>query len=179
MLSARASFASQIGQRVAIPWLGGADGSCEFCVKGHETFCVNPTFIGYTVDGGYREYSIARADFVGIVPEGVDPLDAAPLTCAGVTTYAAVKAAKVGPADLVGQHGELRSLPRFEGRQLLLECGLLLGSQRAGLIGDPRLELRHRKGRLREANAAQRLATPAKMARSSGFVSPLAPPDVT
>jgi propanol-preferring alcohol dehydrogenase len=94
-----------IGQRVAIPWLGGADGSCEFCVKGHETYCLHPTFTGYTVDGGYREYSIANADYVGIVPTGVDPLDAAPLTCAGVTTYAAVKAAKVGPSDLVGVVG--------------------------------------------------------------------------
>ena len=91
-----------IGQRVAIPWLGGADGTCEFCVKGLETYCVNPTFTGYTVDGGYREYSIANADFVGLVPEGIDPLEAAPLSCAGVTTYKAVKAAKVGPSDLVG-----------------------------------------------------------------------------
>jgi len=91
-----------VGQRVAIPWLGGADGSCELCVKGHETFCQHPTYTGYTVDGGYRDYSIANADYVGIVPEGVDPLDAAPLTCAGVTTYAAVKAAQAGPSDLVG-----------------------------------------------------------------------------
>ncbi len=91
-----------IGQRVAIPWLGGADGTCEFCVKGLETYCLNPTFTGYTVDGGYREYSIANANFVGIVPEGIDPLEAAPLSCAGVTTYKAVKAAKVGPSDLVG-----------------------------------------------------------------------------
>jgi propanol-preferring alcohol dehydrogenase len=92
----------RIGQRVAIPWLGGADGTCEFCVKGLETYCVAPTFTGYTVDGGYREYSIANADFVGLVPEGIDPLEAAPLSCAGVTTYKAVKAAKVGPSDLVG-----------------------------------------------------------------------------
>jgi len=92
----------KIGQRVAIPWLGGADGTCEFCVKGLETYCVAPTFTGYTVDGGYREYSIANADFVGLVPEGIDPLEAAPLSCAGVTTYKAVKAAKVGPSDLVG-----------------------------------------------------------------------------
>jgi alcohol dehydrogenase, propanol-preferring len=91
-----------IGQRVAIPWLGGADGLCEFCVKGLETYCVNPTFTGYTVDGGYRDYSVANADFVGLVPEGIDPLEAAPLSCAGVTTYKAVKAANVGPSDLVG-----------------------------------------------------------------------------
>jgi alcohol dehydrogenase, propanol-preferring len=91
-----------IGQRVAIPWLGGADGTCEFCVKGLETYCVAPTFTGYTVDGGYADYSIANADFVGLVPEGIDPLEAAPLSCAGVTTYKAVKTAKVGPSDLVG-----------------------------------------------------------------------------
>jgi propanol-preferring alcohol dehydrogenase len=94
-----------IGQRVAIPWLGGADGTCEFCVKGLETYCTNPVYTGYTVDGGYREFSIANADFVGIVPEGIDPLEAAPLTCAGVTTYKAVKAAKVGPSDLVAVIG--------------------------------------------------------------------------
>jgi propanol-preferring alcohol dehydrogenase len=91
-----------IGQRVAIPWLGGADGTCEYCVKGLETYCLNPTFTGYTVDGGYREFSIASANYVGIVPGGVDPLDAAPLTCAGVTTYKAVKMAEVGPSDVVG-----------------------------------------------------------------------------
>jgi len=91
-----------IGQRVAIPWLGGADGTCEYCVKGLETYCLNPTFTGYTVDGGYREFSIANANYVGIVPEGLDPLDAAPLTCAGVTTYKAVKTAEVGPSDVVG-----------------------------------------------------------------------------
>jgi propanol-preferring alcohol dehydrogenase len=94
-----------LGQRVAIPWLGGADGTCEFCVKGLETYCVNPTFTGYSIDGGYRDCSIANADFVGIIPENVDPLEAAPLTCAGVTTYKAVKAAKVGPSDLVGVVG--------------------------------------------------------------------------
>ena len=47
-------------------------------MKGLETYCINPTFTGYTVDGGYREFSIANANYVGIVPEGVDPLDAAP-----------------------------------------------------------------------------------------------------
>jgi alcohol dehydrogenase, propanol-preferring len=91
-----------VGQQVAIPWLGGADGTCEYCVKGRETYCVAPTFTGYTVDGGYREYSIANADFVALVPHEVDALDAAPLTCAGVTTYKAVKEARIGPSDVVG-----------------------------------------------------------------------------
>src|SRR4029450_7599284 len=62
-----------VGQRVAIPWLGGADGTCEFCVKGLETYCTSPTFTGYTVDGGYREYSIANADFGGMGAEGTRP----------------------------------------------------------------------------------------------------------
>ncbi|HSL10784.1 MAG TPA: zinc-dependent alcohol dehydrogenase [Actinomycetota bacterium] len=92
----------RIGDRVAIPWLGSADGTCEFCVKGLETYCVNPTYTGYTVDGSYRDYSIADAKYVGVVPEGIDPLDAAPLTCAGVTTYKAVKEARIGPTDLIG-----------------------------------------------------------------------------
>ena len=100
-----------IGQRVAIPWLGGADGTCEYCVKGLETYCLNPTFTGYTVDGGYREFSIANANHVGIVPEGVDPFDAAPLTCAGVTTYKAVKTAEVGPSDVVGDRRDRRARP--------------------------------------------------------------------
>ena len=95
----------RLGQRVAIPWLGGADGTCEYCVKGLETYCVAPTFTGYTVDGGYREYSIANANFVGIVPDEVDPLDAAPLTCAGVTTYKAVKLSGARSSDVVAVFG--------------------------------------------------------------------------
>src|SRR5215203_3625408 len=82
-----------LGEGVTRARLGGADGTCEYCVKGMETYCVAPTFTGYTVDGGHREYTIANANFVGIVPDEVDPLDAAPLTCAGVTTYKAVKEA--------------------------------------------------------------------------------------
>lgn len=90
------------GDRVAIPWLGWSCGTCEQCVDGWETLCSTARYTGYTVDGGYQEFALADARFVGRVPHGVDPLDAAPLACAGVTTYKAVKVSGAGPADLVG-----------------------------------------------------------------------------
>ena len=93
------------GDRVAIPWLGYACGHCEFCASGRETLCLEQHDSGYTVDGAYAEYACADADFVGRVPEGLDPLDAAPLTCAGVTTYKAVKVSGARSSDLVAVFG--------------------------------------------------------------------------
>jgi len=139
-----------IGDRVAVPWLGGADGTCEFCVKGLETYCVNPTFTGYTVDGGYREYSIANANFVGIVPPSVDPLDAAPLTCAGVTTYKAVKTARVGPSDVVGIVG-IGGL----GHLGLQYAGIAGGFTVAIDVDDGKLDLAKRLGADHVINAAR------------------------
>jgi propanol-preferring alcohol dehydrogenase len=75
-----------VGDRVAIPWLGWACGTCEHCLSGWETLCPNQRNTGYSVDGCYADYAVASAAFVARVPEGVDPLDAAPLACAGVTT---------------------------------------------------------------------------------------------
>jgi propanol-preferring alcohol dehydrogenase len=88
-----------IGDVVALPWLGHACGHCRYCVTGWETYCTTPQFMGYTIDGGYAEYAIGYASHVVKVPEGVSALDAAPLTCAGVTTYKAVKVAKPQPAE--------------------------------------------------------------------------------
>jgi propanol-preferring alcohol dehydrogenase len=95
----------QLGQRVAIPWLGWACGECEWCIKGWETLCPNQVNTGYGRDGTYAELVVASAKYVVLVPHGIDPLDAAPLTCAGVTTYKAVKVAKVGPSDVVAVFG--------------------------------------------------------------------------
>jgi propanol-preferring alcohol dehydrogenase len=89
------------GDRVAIPWLGWACGTCEHCLSGWETLCTRQLNTGYSVDGCYADYAVASAAFAGRVPDGVDPLDAAPLACAGVTTYKAVKVAEVRPTDLV------------------------------------------------------------------------------
>jgi alcohol dehydrogenase, propanol-preferring len=93
------------GDRVAIPWLASACGACEHCVSGWETLCESQQNSGYSIDGAYAEYALADSRYVGIVPEGVDPLEAAPLTCAGVTTYKAVKVAGTAPADLVAVFG--------------------------------------------------------------------------
>ena len=88
-----------VGDRVALPWLGHACGQCRYCVAGWETYCTSPQYMGYTMDGGYAEYAIAWASHVVPVPDGVDPMDAAPLTCAGVTTYKALKVADPKPDE--------------------------------------------------------------------------------
>jgi alcohol dehydrogenase, propanol-preferring len=93
------------GDRVAIPWLASACGTCEHCVSGWETLCERQENSGYSVDGAYAEYALADGRYVGIVPAGVDPIVAAPLTCAGVTTYKAVKSAGTRPSDLVAVFG--------------------------------------------------------------------------
>lgn len=93
------------GDRVAIPWLAWACGACEQCASGWETLCPNAKFTGYTVNGGFAEYAVGEASFVGLVPPSVDPLDAAPLTCAGVTTYKAVKVSGARSSDLVAIYG--------------------------------------------------------------------------
>ncbi|MDB1087295.1 alcohol dehydrogenase AdhP [Streptomyces sp. ACA25] len=94
-----------VGQRVAAPWLGSACGRCEHCLTGWETLCVKQQNTGYGCDGGYAEKMLAEADFAQPVPDGIDPLDAAPLTCAGVTTYKALKVAGVRTGQLVAISG--------------------------------------------------------------------------
>ena len=94
-----------IGDRVAVPWLGYACGTCDHCISGWETLCLQQRNTGYSVDGGFAEFVKASARFVVRVPEGVDPLDAAPLTCAGVTTYKAVKISGARSSDLVAVFG--------------------------------------------------------------------------
>lgn len=93
------------GDRVAVPWLGYACGACEYCASGWETLCEKQLNTGYFLDGGYAEYTKAFARYVGHVPEGVEPFEAAPLTCAGVTTYKAVKVSGARPSDLVAVFG--------------------------------------------------------------------------
>jgi alcohol dehydrogenase, propanol-preferring len=93
------------GDRVAIPWLGYACGTCEYCVSGWETLCLSQRNTGYFLPGAYAEYAPAFANYVGKVPQGINPLEAAPLTCAGVTTYKAIKVSGARPSDLVAIFG--------------------------------------------------------------------------
>ncbi|MEE1790290.1 alcohol dehydrogenase AdhP [Streptomyces sp. BE308] len=101
-----------VGDRVAIPWLGEACGHCDHCVSGWETLCLEQRNSGYSVDGSHAEYALAHGTYVVPVPDGIDPLDAAPLTCAGVTTYKAVKlsGARPGTRALISGIGGLGHL---------------------------------------------------------------------
>ena len=94
-----------VGDRVALPWLGWACGTCLYCVTGWETLCESQRNTGYSIDGAHAEYAVASARYAVRVPDGVDPLEAAPLTCAGVTTYKAVKVAGVRPGERVAIFG--------------------------------------------------------------------------
>ena len=94
-----------IGQRVAIAWLGYACGECRYCISGRETLCEQQHNSGYSVDGAFAEYAAVPAAFATPVPDGVSSRDAAPLTCAGVTTYKAIKVAGVAPAETVAVFG--------------------------------------------------------------------------
>jgi alcohol dehydrogenase, propanol-preferring len=93
------------GDRVAMPWLGYACGTCDYCVSGWETLCESQQNMGYSIDGAFGEFAVAYARYVVKVPDGIDPFDAAPLTCAGVTTYKAVKVAGTRSSDLVAVFG--------------------------------------------------------------------------
>lgn len=94
-----------VGERVALPWLGHACGECRYCIDGRENLCESQQNTGYSIDGGYAEYALADARFASPVPNGISPLDAAPLACAGVTTYAAIKAAHITPTERVAIFG--------------------------------------------------------------------------
>jgi len=93
--------AHQLGDRVAIPWLGQACGECRYCVDGRETLCESQQNSGYSIDGAFAEYAIVDARYAVSVPAGVEPFDAAPLSCAGLTSYKSVKVARVQPGETV------------------------------------------------------------------------------
>jgi propanol-preferring alcohol dehydrogenase len=93
------------GSRVGVSWVGGVDGTCPYCRRGMENLCDSPTFTGYSVDGGYAEYAVARADFAFPLPGTLDDLHAAPLLCAGIIGFRSLRVAGVEPGDNVGLFG--------------------------------------------------------------------------
>ena len=94
-----------LGDRVGIPWLYSACGHCEYCLTGNENLCLSQQNSGYSVNGGYAEYCAAHAEYVVKVPEGLGYVEAAPLFCAGVTTYKALKVSGAKPGDWVALFG--------------------------------------------------------------------------
>jgi len=91
-----ASHGLTLGQRVGVAWLHRTDGRCRFCLSGRENLCVDPDFTGWTVDGGYAELCTARADFVYPLPDGFGDRAAAPLLCAGIIGYRALRLTGIG-----------------------------------------------------------------------------------
>jgi propanol-preferring alcohol dehydrogenase len=94
-----------VGDRVAIAWLGYACGECRYCIGGWETLCLKQENAGYSVNGTFAEYAIAPAAFATPVPDAISSRDGAPLTCAGVTTFKAIKVAGVVPGETVAIFG--------------------------------------------------------------------------
>lgn len=89
------------GDRVGVPWLHSACGLCEFCLAGWETLCPRQQNTGYSVNGGFADYVLAPAAYVGHLPDRLDFAESAPILCAGVTTYKGLKETDTKPGDWV------------------------------------------------------------------------------
>ena len=89
------------GDRVGVPWLYSACGHCEYCLKAKETVCARAEFGGYTKNGGFADYLVADPNYVAHIPAGLAPNDAAPLVCAGITTYKGIKETGAKPGEWI------------------------------------------------------------------------------
>jgi propanol-preferring alcohol dehydrogenase len=89
------------GDRVGIVWLHSACGHCEFCLSGWETLCLEQKNSGYSVDGTFAQYAVGQADYLGRIPKNLSFVDAAPILCAGVTTYKGLKETGARPGEWV------------------------------------------------------------------------------
>ena len=116
-----ATFA--IGDRVGIPWLGWTDGNCPYCQSGRENLCDNARFTGYTIDGGYAEFTVADSRYCFHLPERYDDVEVAPLLCAGLIGYRSYR--KTGDAQRLGIYGFgnaahlIAQIAIYEGREIL------------------------------------------------------------
>jgi propanol-preferring alcohol dehydrogenase len=89
------------GMRVGVSWIGGTDGTCPFCLRGEENLCDNPTFTGYTVNGGYAEHVLVRSGFTYPLPDTLDDTHIAPLLCAGIIGFRSLRVAGTQPGECV------------------------------------------------------------------------------
>ena len=114
----------QIGDRVGTPWLGWTDGDCAYCRSNRENLCDNARFTGYTIDGGYAEYTVADARFCFHLPERYDDVEVAPLLCAGLIGYRSYR--KAGNVRRLGMYGFgnaahlIAQIALYEGRELFV-----------------------------------------------------------
>ncbi|MBY5161076.1 zinc-dependent alcohol dehydrogenase family protein [Salsipaludibacter albus] len=94
-----------VGDRIGVAWLRSTCGRCRFCRRGDENLCLEPTFTGWTHDGGYAELTTVPEAFAHPLPDGIDDLQLAPLLCAGIIGYRAWKRAEVRPGGRLGIWG--------------------------------------------------------------------------
>jgi propanol-preferring alcohol dehydrogenase len=94
-----------LGMRVGVSWIASTDGTCPFCRRGSENLCDTLRFTGYDVDGGYAQYAVARADFTYVLDDRLDDVHAAPLLCAGIIGFRALRVAGVERGERVGLYG--------------------------------------------------------------------------
>ncbi|MDR3403958.1 MAG: zinc-dependent alcohol dehydrogenase family protein [Chthoniobacter sp.] len=112
----------RVGDRVGVPWLGWTCGECDYCLSGRENLCDLARFTGYTIDGGYAEYTVADARFCFAAPAGFDDVSCAPLLCAGLIGYRSLR--KAGDAKRIGLYGFgaaahiVAQVAHFEGREV-------------------------------------------------------------
>src|SRR4030081_3283555 len=110
------------GARIGVPWVGFVDGTCRFCRRGLENLCVNARFTGYHIDGGYAEFCVADERFCFALPESYDDPHGAPLLCAGLIGYRALRLA--GDAQRIGLYGFgdsahiIAQVARYQGRRV-------------------------------------------------------------
>jgi propanol-preferring alcohol dehydrogenase len=111
-----------VGDRVGVPWLGRTCGVCVYCRRGDENLCDSPGFTGYTIDGGYAEYTVADERYCFPIPAEYDDVLAAPLLCAGLIGYRCLK--KAGDARRLGIYGFgaaahiVAQVARWQGREV-------------------------------------------------------------
>lgn len=94
------------GDRVGVAWLYSACGECEFCLRGNENLCVTPRFTGCSVNGGFADYMVVPEKFAYVIPERLyDDIEAAPLLCAGIIGYRALRLSEIKPGQRLGLYG--------------------------------------------------------------------------
>ena len=139
----------QEGDRVGVPWLHSACGACEHCLTGWETLCPQQQNTGYSVDGGYAEYVLAPANYVARIPDGLSFVDAAPILCAGVTTYKGLKETDTRPGEWVVISG-IGGLGH-----VAVQYAITMGLRVAAVdVADEKLALAHELGAELIVNAA-------------------------
>jgi Zn-dependent alcohol dehydrogenase len=131
----------QPGQRVGVGWNGGYCGHCDHCRRGEFFACVDGQVTGITYDGGYAEYMIAPASAVALMPAELPPVDAAPLMCAGLTTFNALRNSGARPGDVVavlGLGGLGHLAVQYAAKMGFHTVGIARGTCRSGRHGPSR-----------------------------------------